>query len=155
VDAVHYEAGMLRVAATGQEISLEEVARASYQTPGDDVAPASRTGDPSLRPLHLSQRLPCCRSRDRPETGEVKLDRYVIFDDYGRLLDPRQTLGQVHGGVVQGIGQALFEHALFDAETGQILSGSLMDYALPRADDLPAFEGSLTATSQAAPTGSA
>ena len=68
----------------------------------------------------------------------------MIFDDYGRLLDPRLTLGQVHGGVAQGIGQALFEHALFDAETGQILSGSLMDYALPRADDLPAFEGSLT-----------
>jgi carbon-monoxide dehydrogenase large subunit len=75
----------------------------------------------------------------------VRLDRYVISDDYGRLLDPRQTLGQVHGGVVQGIGQALFEQVLFDAETGQILSGSLMDYALPRAGDLPSFEGSLTA----------
>src|SRR5213078_1632359 len=74
-----------------------------------------------------------------PATGEVKLDRYVIFDDYGRLLDPRLTLGQVHGGVVQGIVQALL-----DAETGQILSGSLMDYALPRADDIPSFEGDLT-----------
>src|SRR5258708_27871681 len=71
------------------------------------------------------------------------LGRYLIFDDYGRLLDPRLTLGQVHGGVVQGIGQALFEHACFD-ETGQILSGSLMDYALPRADDIPSFEGRLT-----------
>ena len=79
-----------------------------------------------------------------PETGEVKLDRYVIFDDYGRLLDPRLTLGQVHGGIVQGIGQALLEQALFDADTGQILSGSLMDYALPRAGDIPAFEGHLT-----------
>ncbi|HEY7845402.1 MAG TPA: molybdopterin cofactor-binding domain-containing protein, partial [Bradyrhizobium sp.] len=78
-------------------------------------------------------------------TGEVTVDRYVIFDDYGRLLDPRITLGQVHGGVAQGIGQALFEQALFDAETGQILSGSLMDYALPRAADIPRFEGSLTA----------
>ena len=67
VDAIHYEAGMLRVAATGQEISLDEVARASYQTPGDDVAPglAHRAIAP-LRPLHLSQRLPCCRGRDRP-----------------------------------------------------------------------------------------
>jgi carbon-monoxide dehydrogenase large subunit len=70
----------------------------------------------------------------------VRLDRYVIFDDYGRLLDPRQTLGQVHGGVVQGIGQALFEHALFDAQTGQNLSGSLMDYALPTASDIPAMQ---------------
>src|SRR5207237_6071324 len=79
-----------------------------------------------------------------PVHGAVGLARYVIFDDYGRLLDPRLTLGQVHGGVAQGIGQALFEHTLYDAETGQILSGSLMDYALPRADDLPVFEGGLT-----------
>ena len=140
-----YEAGMLRVAATGQEVSLEEVARASYQTPGDDVAPGL-----AHKATHLCDRYTFpngCHVAEveiDPETGEVKLDRYVIFDDYGRLLDPRLTLGQVHGGVAQGIGQALFEHALFDAETGQILSGSLMDYALPRADDLPAFEGSLT-----------
>ena len=145
VDAVHYEAGMLRVAATGQEISLEEVARASYQTAGDDVAPGL-----AHKATHLCDRYTFpngCHIAEveiDPETGEVRLDRYVISDDYGRLLDPRLTLGQVHGGVVQGIGQALFEHALFDAETGQILSGSLMDYALPRADDLPAFEGSLT-----------
>jgi carbon-monoxide dehydrogenase large subunit len=145
VDALHYQAGMLRVAATGQEISLEEVARASYQTPGDDVAPGL-----AHKATHLCDRYTfpngCHIAEveiDR-ETGEVRLDRYVIFDDYGRLLDPRQTLGQVHGGVAQGIGQALFEHALFDAETGQILSGSLMDYALPRAGDLPAFEGNLT-----------
>ncbi|MEH2627528.1 carbon-monoxide dehydrogenase large subunit [Bradyrhizobium sp. AZCC 1719] len=145
VDAVQYEAGQLRVAATGQEISLDEVARASYQLAGDDVAP----GLPQ-RATHLCDRYTFpngCHVAEveiDPETGEVRLDRYVIFDDYGRLLDPRQTLGQVHGGVVQGIGQALFEHALFDAETGQILSGSLMDYALPRAGDLPAFEGDLT-----------
>ncbi len=137
---------MLRVAATGQEISLEEVARASYQTPGDDVAPRPcAQGDPSVRPLHLFPTAAMSpKSRSIPRPARSKLDRYVIFDDYGRLLDPRLTLGQVHGGVAQGIGQALFEHALFDAETGQILSGSLMDYALPRADDLPAFEGSLT-----------
>src|SRR4029078_7127392 len=79
-----------------------------------------------------------------PATGETRLDRYVIFDDYGRLLDPRQTLGQVHGGVVQGIAQALLEQVLFDTQTGQILSAWLMDYALPRAGDLPSFEGSLT-----------
>jgi len=121
------------------------VARASYQTPGDDVAPGL-----AHRATHLCDRYTFpngCHVAEveiDPETGGVRLDRYVIFDDYGRLLDPRQTLGQVHGGVAQGIGQALFEHALFDAETGQILSGSLMDYALPRADDLPAFEGSLT-----------
>ncbi|QHO76408.1 carbon monoxide dehydrogenase [Bradyrhizobium sp. CCBAU 051011] len=145
VDAIQYQAGMLRVAATGQEISLDEVARASFQSAGDDVAPGL-----AHKATHLCDRYTFpngCHVAEveiDPATGEVRLDRYVIFDDYGRLLDPRQTLGQVHGGVVQGIGQALFEQALFDAETGQILSGSLMDYALPRAGDLPAFEGDLT-----------
>ena len=145
VDAINYEAGMLRVAATGQEISLDEVARASWQSPSDDVAPGL-----AHKATHLCDRYTFpngCHVAEveiDPATGEVKLDRYVIFDDYGRLLDPRQTLGQVHGGVVQGIGQALFEQALFDAETGQILSGSLMDYALPRAGDIPSFEGGLT-----------
>src|SRR5882724_10868565 len=143
-DAVHYEAGMLRVAATGQEISLDEVARASYQVTGD-VAPGL-----AHQATHLCDRYTFpngCHVAEveiDPATGEVTLDRYVIFDDYGRLLDPRLTLGQVHGGVVQGIGQALLEQALFDVETGQILSGSLMDYALPRADDIPSFEGNLT-----------
>jgi aerobic carbon-monoxide dehydrogenase large subunit len=145
VDAVHYEAGMLRVAATGQGISLDEVARASYQVPSDDFAPGL-----AHKATHLCDRYTFpngCHVAEveiDPATGEVTIDRYVIFDDYGRLLDPRLTLGQVHGGVVQGIGQALFEHALFDAVTGQILSGSLMDYALPRADDVPSFEGKLT-----------
>jgi carbon-monoxide dehydrogenase large subunit len=145
VDAVQYEAGLLRVATTGQGMSLDEVARASYQMPSDDFVPGL-----AHRATHLCDRYTFpngCHVAEveiNPATGEVTLDRYVIFDDYGRLLDPRLTLGQVHGGVAQGIGQALFEHVLYDAETGQILSGSLMDYALPRADDLPSFEGSLT-----------
>ena len=145
VDAVNYQAGMLRVAGTGQEISLDEVSHASYQSPGEDVVPGL-----AHRATHLCDRYTFpngCHVAEveiDPATGEVKLERYVIFDDYGRLLDPRLTLGQVHGGVVQGIGQALFEQALYDVETGQILSGSLMDYALPRAGDIPMFEGSLT-----------
>jgi carbon-monoxide dehydrogenase large subunit len=145
VDTIQYEAGMLRVATTGQEISLDEVARASFQAAGDDAAPGL-----AHKATHLCDRYTFpngCHVAEveiDPATGEVTLDRYVIFDDYGRLLDPRLTLGQVHGGVVQGIGQALFEQVLLDAETGQMLSGSLMDYALPRANDLPSFEGSLT-----------
>ena len=145
VEAVAYEAGMLRVAATGQEIGLDEVARASYEAPNDDIAPglackATHVCDQYTFPngCHLAE------VEIDPDTGEVTLERYVIFDDFGRLLDPRLTLSQVHGGVVQGIGQALLEQALFDADTGQVLSGSLMDYTLPRADDIPSFEGALT-----------
>jgi carbon-monoxide dehydrogenase large subunit len=144
-DGISYEAGTLRVAATGQEVSLDEVARASYQVTSDDVAPGL-----AYKAVHLCDHYTFPNGCHVAEveidvaTGEVALDRYVIFDDFGRLLDPRLTLGQVHGGVVQGIGQALFEQALFDSETGQILSGSLMDYALPRASDVPSFEGGLT-----------
>ncbi|HZS83785.1 MAG TPA: xanthine dehydrogenase family protein molybdopterin-binding subunit [Stellaceae bacterium] len=75
-----------------------------------------------------------------PETGTIALLRYTAVDDFGRLVNPLLTAGQVHGGVAQGLGQALLEHTVYDAESGQLLSGSFMDYALPRADDLPAFD---------------
>ena len=79
-----------------------------------------------------------------PDTGDVRLDRYLLVDDFGSLINPMLTLGQVHGGVVQGIGQALLENVVFDPESGQLLSGSMMDYALPRASDLPSFGGYLS-----------
>ena len=69
----------------------------------------------------------------------VSLERYVAVDDFGTLVNPMLVEGQVHGGVAQGIGQALYEHTVYDG-SGQLLSGSFMDYALPRADDLPSFE---------------
>jgi carbon-monoxide dehydrogenase large subunit len=75
-----------------------------------------------------------------PETGVVTLERYAAIDDYGRLINPMLTVGQVRGGLAQGIGQALLEHTVYDEQSGQLLSGSLMDYALPRADDLPPFD---------------
>ena len=72
-----------------------------------------------------------------PETGQVTLDRYTAVDDYGTLINPLLTIGQVQGGVAQGIGQALTERTVYDPESGQMLSGSFMDYQLPRAVDLP------------------
>jgi carbon-monoxide dehydrogenase large subunit len=74
------------------------------------------------------------------ETGAVSLERYAAVDDYGRLINPMLTLGQIQGGLAQGIGQALGEHTVYEAGSGQLLSGSLMDYALPRADHLPQFD---------------
>ena len=74
-----------------------------------------------------------------PASGEIQLLNYVACDDYGRIVNPRLTEGQVIGGIVQGIGQALGEEALYDAETGQLISGSFMDYFLPRAGHLPPF----------------
>ena len=78
-----------------------------------------------------------------PQTGALRLVRYLAVDDFGTLLEPAITAGQVQGGLAQGIGQALFERTVYDPTTGQLLSGSLMDYALPRADDLPALDVAL------------
>lgn len=71
-----------------------------------------------------------------PETGVVRVDRYAIVDDFGNLVNPMLVEGQVHGGIAQGIGQALMENAVYDA-SGQLIAGSFMDYCLPRADDFP------------------
>jgi carbon-monoxide dehydrogenase large subunit len=83
--------------------------------------------------------------RVEPETGEIRLERYVAVDDCGRVINPMIVEGQIHGGIVQGIGQALWEGAVYD-ENAQLLTGSLMDYALPKADAFPIFELGMTET---------
>jgi len=75
-----------------------------------------------------------------PETGRARLARYLVADDVGRAINPLIVRGQVHGGVAQGVGQALLELARYDAGSGQLVAGSFMDYCLPRADDLPPIE---------------
>jgi carbon-monoxide dehydrogenase large subunit len=81
-----------------------------------------------------------------PETGLVTLERYYGVDDYGTLINPMLTIGQVHGGLAQGIGQAMLENTVYDPGSGQLLSGSLMDYALPKAADLPDLNITLSGT---------
>ncbi len=71
-----------------------------------------------------------------PDTGVVKLDRYSVTDDFGNLINPMLAEGQVHGGVAQGVGQALLEHVVYDND-GQLLTATFMDYGMPRAADLP------------------
>jgi carbon-monoxide dehydrogenase large subunit len=75
-----------------------------------------------------------------PETGMVAVVRYIVCDDVGKAVNPMIVRGQVHGGVAQGFGQAVLEHTAYDKSSGQLLAGSLMDYALPRASDLPDIE---------------
>jgi aerobic carbon-monoxide dehydrogenase large subunit len=79
------------------------------------------------------------------ETGEIRLERYVAVDDCGRVINPMIVEGQIHGGIAQGVGQALWEEAAYDAN-GQLLTGSMMDYAIPKADFLPKFELGMTET---------
>lgn len=81
-----------------------------------------------------------------PDTGIVELDRYAAVDDYGTIVHPGIVEGQVHGAIVQGVGQALMEHTAFDPATGQQLSASFMDYAMPRASDVPRFSLAFNST---------
>ncbi len=78
------------------------------------------------------------------DTGAITLERYTAVDDFGTLINPMLTIGQVQGGVAQGIGQAMLEHTVYDPQSGQMLSGSFMDYTLPRAADLPDFDITLS-----------
>ena len=80
-----------------------------------------------------------------PETGQTLVERYTVVDDFGNLINPMLVAGQVHGGVVQGLGQALAERVVFD-EDGQLLTASFMDYGMPRAADVPIIDFSMRGT---------
>jgi carbon-monoxide dehydrogenase large subunit len=139
---IEFAAGRFRIAGTDREIGLLELAaevRAAAALPEDlpqslDVALVAE-GPPSAFPngCHVAE------VEVDPETGQVDLQRYVAVDDFGTLVNPMLAEGQVHGGVAQGIGQALLEQAVYD-QAGQLLTGSFMDYALPRADGVPPIE---------------
>src|SRR5205807_1652935 len=87
-----------------------------------------------------------CEVEVDPETGLVEIARYTAIDDVGRAVNPLILHGQAHGAIVQGIGQALWEHCHYDPDSGQALAGSLMDYAMPRADQLPSFAAEISET---------
>jgi carbon-monoxide dehydrogenase large subunit len=127
------EAGAFTVRGTERRIPLLSVARESGGALGEHVMNMT---DVFTFPsgCHVAE------VEIDPETGAASLVRYTAVDDYGRLINPMLTEGQVQGGVAQGIGQALLEHTVYDPGSGQLLSGSLADYALPRAADLPQFD---------------
>ena len=85
---------------------------------------------------------------DGPEFDRLRTEiiQFVACDDFGTIINPIVVEGQIHGGIVHGIGQALLENATYDMKSGQLLSGSLMDYAMPRADDVPSFKLGNTVT---------
>ena len=124
----------VRIAGTDRAVSFATLAQRpqaqSRLTVADTVGPPQPTYPNGT---HLAE------VEIDPDTGETKILNYVVVDDFGVTLNPLLLAGQVHGGTVQGIGQALLEHALYDADTGQLVSASLLDYALPRASDVPAF----------------
>lgn len=120
----------------GASISLFEVARIAAEEGAEGLlAEANFKGATNTFPngAHI------CEVTIDPETGETRIARYTAVDDFGRVMNPLIVKGQVHGGVVQGLGQAMGEEAVFD-EGGQLLTGSFMDYWLPRAEDMPDIE---------------
>ncbi|HVB34747.1 MAG TPA: xanthine dehydrogenase family protein molybdopterin-binding subunit [Patescibacteria group bacterium] len=130
------------VTASGKSVSMTEVARASYQMmgmPPELAVGLEATGSWGAEPPNFPNGCHICEVELDPVTGTVRVDRYTAVDDVGRALNPMICEGQIVGGVAQGIGQALKEQIVYDPESGQLLSGSFMDYALPRAEDMPAF----------------
>jgi len=132
---VEYAAGRFAIAGTDRAASLAEVARFA-EGRGDRLA-----GDADFLTTSEVHSNGChvCEVEIDPASGTVRIARYSVVADVGRIINPLIVTGQIHGGAAQGIGQALMERIVYDAESGQTLSGSFMDYALPRADDLPLF----------------
>jgi carbon-monoxide dehydrogenase large subunit len=134
---VAYEAGLYRVVGTDRVVRLEDVAAKAEQDGAPRGLAASHRYDP-VAPTFPSG----CHIAEvevDPETGEVALVGYSAAHDVGRALNPMVVESQLAGGVVQGVGEALLEVARFDPATGQLLTGSFMDYAMPRATDVPGF----------------
>ncbi|MGE0660816.1 MAG: xanthine dehydrogenase family protein molybdopterin-binding subunit [Reyranellaceae bacterium] len=129
-----YEDGRFTIVGTDKGIDLFNIA--SRQTGGLLIVEHTNTVPGSSWPngCHV------CEVEIDPETGRTEIVRYTTMDDVGIAVHPQIVRGQVQGGIAQGVGQALLEHALFDAESGQLVTGSFMDYGLPRADDLPSID---------------
>lgn len=126
--------GAVRVAGTDRAVSFADLARAAAKP---DLLTASDICD--APPVTYPNGTHVAEVEIDPDTGAVEIANYVIVDDFGVTLNPLLLAGQVHGGAVQGIGQALLEHAVYDADSGQLVTASLMDYALPRAHGMPSF----------------
>jgi carbon-monoxide dehydrogenase large subunit len=137
---ISYQEGHFLVSGTDRVVSLFEVAeRAAEMQRRGEIAESLDTRGRAEVPQTFPNGCHIAEVEIDPETGIVTLARYAAVDDCGTMLDPVLVAGQVHGGIVQGIGQALCEEAAFDRTTGQLLAGSFMDYAMPRADMLPPF----------------
>jgi carbon-monoxide dehydrogenase large subunit len=141
---VVFENGRFAIAGTDRSVGIVEVARQSFEAahlPSDietGFSERANFGPPGSATFPSGAHF--CEVEIDEETGAVELTRYVAVDDVGRVLNPLLCEGQIHGGVVQGVGQALMEDLVYDQSTGQLLTGSFQDYCMPRADNFCAFE---------------
>lgn len=139
---VEFDNGRYRVAGTDREADIFDIARAAVTR--TDLAkelrgPLMGVSDQTLALGSFPYGAQVVEVEVDPQTGALEIVRYAAVDDVGRAINPLILNGQTHGGIAQGVGQALMEHCHYDFESGQLLSGSLMDYAMPRADRFPEF----------------
>ncbi len=147
---IEYGQGAFRVVGTDRAISIFGVARAAATgalppTFGTTLGAATMHENPAFA---FANGCGVCEVEVDPETGAVEIVALTVVDDSGRAVNPMVVHGQMHGAVAQGIGQALTERCVYDPASGQLLSGSFLDYAIPRADDLP----SISVTSRDVPS---
>ena len=141
---VEFANGEFTIKGTDKKVSFGQVALTAYvphNYPLDKLEPGlNETAfyDPTNFTFPAGTYI--CEVEVDPATGVTRVDKFTAVDDFGTIINPMIVEGQVHGGLVQGIGQALMENCVYDRETGQLLTGSFMDYTMPRADDFPEFK---------------
>ncbi len=143
VEDIEFANGVFRVAGTDRTKAFAEIALSAYvphNYPLETLEPGldeSAFYDPTNFTYPAGAYI--CEVEVDPETGETSIEHFTAVDDFGNVINPMIVEGQVHGGLGQGIGQAMLERCVYDNETGQLLSGSYMDYAMPHASDVPSF----------------
>jgi carbon-monoxide dehydrogenase large subunit len=142
LEDIEFEHGEFNVVGTDRRVGIEDVARKSYDLrwPNDLGIGLEAIGGYTPDTPNYPNGCHICEVAIDPETGRTTISRYTAVDDVGHAINPLLVGGQIHGGVTQGVGQAIMEAVVYDDETGQILSGSFLDYAMPRAADVPLFE---------------
>jgi carbon-monoxide dehydrogenase large subunit len=147
VDDIEFKNGKFTVAGTDKSKTMAEVAFTAYvphKYPADLEPGLDETAfyDPLNFTYPAGTHI--AEVEIDPETGVTSIADWVAVDDFGNVINPMIVEGQVHGGIAQGIGQALLENCVYDKESGQLTTGSYMDYCMPRADDLPSFKVGMT-----------
>jgi carbon-monoxide dehydrogenase large subunit len=148
-DSVDFENGEFLGRGTNKKMTFGEVALQAYVAHKFDpelIEPGLKEGsfyDP--KNFTFPSGVHIAEIEIDAETGKTRIDRWTAVDDFGILINPMIVEGQIHGGIAQGIGQALLEHTVYD-DSGQLVSGSYMDYAMPRADDLPSYNVAMSNT---------
>ncbi|MBO6686568.1 MAG: molybdopterin-dependent oxidoreductase, partial [Parvibaculum sp.] len=150
VEDIVFENGTFTVQGTDKSLAWAELSLAAYTAhgfPSADIEPGLKEGA-FYDPTNFTFPAGChiCEVEIDPDTGITRIVKFVAVDDFGTVINPMIVEGQVHGGIAQGIGQALLEHGVYDPDSGQLVTGSYMDYCMPRADDLPSFTLGFTKT---------